>query len=187
MWKYLDHWPKIPDNLLLENINNAESLKLQFANSPGERVVIDKNQKLHNMQYRRWDVTQELHTWIIDNINNFDEIGIQYFYREDDRSRLFPHCDKVNRRWVFLYIDDTGGQSVKTNFYKERDQDIVRPHRTMVDDLSLLEKITDVVFETHRWVVINGLVLHDVYPVETIRKSVVCGMQQEDIPKFIPW
>ena len=181
LWKYIDHLPKIPEDLLQEAFDKASDNALQFANSPGLRKIKDGDNIKLNMQYQRWDPSSKLDAWIKENIYDFDEIGVQFFINEEDRDRFYPHCDKVNRRWVTLYIAETGGDNVTTYFYREHGHTVVRPHRVMVDDLDLIEVIGSVTAEPRRWITMNGLVLHDAYPITGVRKSIVGGVQQDDV------
>lgn len=180
LWSYIDGWSQIPTDILEKTFADTAQLTLQFENKHGFRKIKDGDKQLLNMQVRRYEVPSELDRWLRDNTLDFDEIGVQLLSSDEDRHRIYPHCDKNTRRWAFMYVHDAGGSDVNTCFYRQTGCPIVRPHRTMVDDLSLIEEVARLRVEPYRWIVINGLVLHDVYPITSVRKSIVCGIERDE-------
>ena len=181
LWKYIDHWPKIPDEIIEDAFRQPEDHQLLFANALGGRVVTQGSKQMMNILYRRWVSAPLLTEWML-NLYPFDQTSVQLCRTVEDRNRLFPHTDMIERRWAILYVHETGGENVETFFYKEHNQPVVRRgQRVMGNNLDQLDVIGRVVIEPHRWILLNGLVLHDVYPIIGDRKSVVAGITQESL------
>ena len=161
LWASLNHWPKIPNHFL----NNLSTFQEDAVQGVGKltRVAKHNDIEIKNTHYRRWSLLPELNEWIQTNIPcQFNQLGVQISDPVNQKAKLLAHCDNTPRRWTILYILDLGGDNIFTHFYQEKDQPLVRDYRYIVDDYNSLEHIGSIKFEAERWIVVNGLVLHDV-------------------------
>jgi hypothetical protein len=184
LWAILKDWPKIPDNLLLD-ISNYNNDELQYEGK-GLRVGHYKDIKYKNSLYKRWPLLSPLSTWIEENIPcNFNQVGIQKIEPVIEKTKLLAHCDKEPRRWTILYILDLGGEGIFTNFYQEEDKPILREYGDVANDYNSLVNIGSIKFEKCTWVLLNGLVMHDVDHLKHSRISITGSIWSlDDIKHF---
>lgn len=171
LWATLEDWPIVPDHLLhdLSLFNNNE---LQYEGK-GLRVGLQNNKHYKNSLYKRWPALPNLESWIKSNIPcNFNQIGIQEINPVIKNTKLLVHCDKEPRRYTILYILDLGGENVFTNFYQEQNQPLVRNYGDVTNNLDNLQHIASAKFKTHQWVLLNGLIMHDLDPLERPRIAI---------------
>jgi hypothetical protein len=160
LWATLDSWPKIPHNLL-SDISNYNNNELQYEGK-GLRVGHYKNTEYKNSLYKRWPLLPSLANWININIPcNFNQIGVQNIIPVQEKTKLLAHCDKEPRRYTILYLLDLGGEDVFTHFYHEHGYPLVRDYGDVNNDYNNMTNIGSVKFKTETWILLNGLVLHD--------------------------
>lgn len=160
LWATLDEWPSIP-NYLLSEISHYNDNEMQYEGK-GRRVAKLDNKEYKNSLYKRWPLLPSLSEWIESNIKcDFNQLGIQNIIPTTEKTKLLSHCDKEPRRYTILYILDLGGEDIFTNFYCEKNQPVLRNYGDVVDNYNNLYSIGSVKFSTGTWVLLNGLVLHD--------------------------
>ncbi len=174
--KYQDKLPKIPPELIAQLLQEYEQHEVQFINP--ERVLADGEKNIPNIYYKRWGVPAALEQWIRQNISDrFDMLGFQIHdvaVRGGDHH--LPHTDKYPRKWVLNYVIETGGDNAVTSFYQEAGHPVIREHLTRPgrrEDLELLESER---IEPGRWVVLAGVVIHDVTGITGRRMSITMGI-----------
>jgi hypothetical protein len=105
------------------------------------------------------------------------------------------HTDRV-RRVAINYIIDTGGENVRTSWYRERGQSLHRDYKGAGEmvagrkqiNYSDLELVESVVFEPMSWYMIQTDVIHDVQNITANRVSLTgnfdnfwCNYFRDDI------
>lgn len=111
---------------------------------------------------------QDLIDWVTQNVSpNYSEILLMVL-RHKDCGRMLAHTDK-SRKLALNYIIDTGGDNVKTSWFHEHNQPLVRPTKPIntqtdtgfveYDNLDLVDSIECTV---NSWTIIRTDVLHDV-------------------------
>lgn len=174
--QYQDQLPKIPQELIDQLLREYEQHEVQFINP--ERVLTDGEKNIPNVFYKRWGVPDELETWIQQNISNrFDMLGFQIHdaaVRGGDHH--LPHTDKYPRKWVLNYVIEAGGDNAVTSFYQEKGHPAIRGHLTRPGCREDLELLTAERIEPGRWVVLAGLVIHDVTGITGRRMSITMGI-----------
>jgi hypothetical protein len=151
-----------------------------------ERVLADGKKSISNVFYKRWAVPAELEQWIRQNISNrFDMLGFQiHDAAVRDSNHHLPHTDKYPRKWVLNYVIETGGDNAVTSFYQEQGHPAIREHLTRPgrrEDLELLESER---IEPCRWVMLSGVVIHDVTGITGRRMSITMGINALDPQSF---
>jgi hypothetical protein len=136
-----------------------------------------------------FSVGDEFDKWAADNIHPYAyEAGLSISMPKDLPGQG-PHCDP-RRRYALNYIIDTGGDNVRTVFYKEKGFPIERLHdagpegRGYWADYPDLEVIDDVVFGAGIWVLLNAKVLHSVENMVGYRSFLTISLP--DIHQ-LPW
>jgi len=170
---YLHSLPSIPADLLNNPIPNFELNNVSYIDG-GEN---------NQCTYTRWGITDELSNWIQEHIiENISLAGIQTMTWPDEVSRhdryVSPHCDR--RKWALNYIIDPGGPDVRTEFYLEHNQSLLRDSNIRVFDYNRLTTVHNVNILPGKWHLINTNVLHGVTNVETVRKAVTVGLNVDD-------
>ena len=182
--QYQDQLPKIPPELIAQLLQQYEQHEVQFINP--ERVLADGEKHIPNVYYKRWGIPAALEQWIRSNISNsFDMVGFQIHdasVRSSDHH--LPHTDKYPRKWVLNYVVETGGDNAVTSFYQEKGHPVIREHLTRParrQDLELLESER---IEPGRWVMLSGVVIHDVTGITGRRMSITMGIDALDPQAF---
>jgi hypothetical protein len=101
-----------------------------------------------------------------------------------------PHVD-FRRRYNMVYVLNTGGDNVRTVWYRERGCPIERLHAAgpegksyWVKDYSHLEVIDDVVLEPGIWYLLNTKIIHSVENITGNRSMLTVSLP--DMNQF-PW
>lgn len=179
MWKYLDHLPKVPDELVKE----YTASKLDEGGKP---VVIWNNllrgdPKVPNSIYHRFQVNPELKEWLQQNIfPTATDYGITYNYSPNTYPiQHNPHID-YSREYTIMYNLDNGGDDVRTGFYIDKDKPLEQPQATRIRDYSTLQFLTDVRFDLNRWVILNAKIIHGVKNITSPRINIQLGLKTGD-------
>ena len=133
-----------------------------------DREYIRNGVLMKNRRQHVFSIGQEFEQWAKDHIHPFPyEAGVSISV-PPDRTFQGPHCD-LRRRYVLNYILDTGGENVRTQWWKEKGYPLERLHEVgpegksyWVKDYNDLELIDDVVFSPGIWVLLNPKILHSV-------------------------
>ena len=113
------------------------------------------------------DLGNESLNWVKENIEssiNMFEIS----YTTVNRKISGAHTDTTDG-YVFIYPLDTGGDNVKTVFYKEKGCNLVRESRLIYNDYNNLEKIDEIILQPQKWTIFNTRVIHAVEGMERSR------------------
>lgn len=167
---YLDSLPKIPENLIKEQTDSI----LQYRAAP-QRQMKDGT-TVDNVDCQRFEVTSDLSRWISNEIGIIDQVGYQITKPQKNTTTHLVHTDSHPRRWVINYILDLGGDDVYTNFYKEKNQPLLRDTLTRPDCVENLELIHTIKFKPHRWFILNARILHDVINIKSDRIYITLGI-----------
>lgn len=173
---YLDALPVIPSELI-----ECQSRQLLQYHAATERKMRDGS-LINNIDCQRFEVTEDLSRWITDEIGQIDQIGYQIVKPNEEITTHLVHTDSHPRRWVINYLLALGGESVETNFYKEKGYPLLRDTLTRPDDLKDLEKIYSFKAEPRKWYLINSRILHDVKNLQQDRIYITLGI--DDINPF---
>ena len=161
LWAKINNWPTIPEYLLTD-LSEYKDEEIQWEGK-GLRVASNNVHSYKNSLYKRWTISSTLEKWIKENINcNFNQLGLQKIDPINEDRKLLVHCDKEPRRWTILYMLDLGGDDVYTHFYKEKNKSLVRNFGEVTNRLDDLEHLASTKFDRYSWVLLNGLILHDV-------------------------
>lgn len=173
LFKYLDNLPKIPEHLLPQHIDTDGD-----RNYTAEmRTMTSSHGDIPNVLYTRHTAEGELAKWIAENIS--DKLflpSVQISQYIGGSHTHLAHTDSFPRKWVINYVYDKGGENPSTNFYRELGQPVIRPHLTKPENQDRLKLIKSVHVDTHRWWLINALVVHDVNGITGRRTAVTAGV-----------
>lgn len=208
LFVYLDKLPKIPNELLKKQEEEfarwhnsgieKNYLQRSFLNRPEERFKYMLGPKpmqrklvtgeiVDSINYERWDLTNELNSWIEEHICKGDNIGMQLSFPVIQGShKHLPHTDSPPRRWVLNYMWETGGDNVRTQIYHERGQLLERQAMLAPNNFDNLELIRSFVIQPYRWYLLNTRVIHGVEGILDFRKTISMGLSDENPLKRIP-
>jgi hypothetical protein len=174
--------PQLLENLELEELKTVDDIGY------GNQYIDHSGERIENASYSLYKVSAEteLAAWLATKFTNF----LPNFYwklqcsqaQNNRESRHIAHTD-VNRTVAINYIIDTGGERVRTNWYRERGQSTHRgfkqpgelvPGKTELDysELELLESVECL---AGSWYMIQTDVIHDVSGITGLRRSLSYG------------
>jgi hypothetical protein len=137
-----------------------------------------------------FNIGEDFDKWVADNIHPYPyEAGISVGVPLDAPIHG-PHCDP-RRRYVLNYILDTGGDNVRTVWYREKGQPLERLHAAgpegkgyWVEDYANLEVIDDVVFSPGIWILLNPKIIHSVENLQGYRTFLTISLPDMN---QLPW
>lgn len=93
------------------------------------------------------------------------------------------HTD-FTRDYVLMYNLDTGGESAELVFWKEKNQDLIRPRGTQCGDYQNLEMVSRVTGPSNVWYLANTRILHSTENVTGRRLNLQISFDTE-LPESI--
>ena len=174
MYKYLDHLPLIPDDLIRQYRPFADPNKF------GTGIQNPYDPLPGQAHHARFNLSNNLLDWLHDNITNDTENDCSVAYTYGNQSAPYPVAHRLHRdtkrNWVLMYLVYPGGEDVVTSFYQQQDQPLSIPIGNRPDiDPSKLTLIDSVVVETRRWFLLNAMIIHDVKNIISPRISIQVG------------
>lgn len=173
LFKYLDHLPPIPEELLQDYYNDDDIEFEQGVNTYRKSGI-----------FRRYSLTATLDNWLRKNIvapnvpSSAYFTGLQEMSIHNGVGEILPHTDL--RKWSVNYIVDCGGENVSTEFYQVPGKDLLLGPNVRLDEPAPYPPIYKSVVQSHRWHIINANVLHAVRNIETVRRAVSFGLRRAD-------
>lgn len=168
-YRYLDWIDPIPDDLLSRQLSSiGENPQFLYAGTPDRQTWKD-GEKLTNLHFQHLPLIPDLEEWIKKHVASSYLYARYGFTSKGDLHQV--HTDGY-RDYILSYIIDLGGSATVTSFYQQKNHPRLRSrrcHPLTYDDLEVLESVT---LEARRWVLLNGLVLHDVANIETSRTRI---------------
>ena len=178
---------------MANNHKNIKNTALnQNDNGYADRLLLKDGKEIKSRIQYGYELGKEWETWVKENIiENFHMTGGRYSYGEDTTTHG-PHSDTVFKdTWTYklYYLLDPGGPDVKTIFFQEHGQPIMRrgtkENICHCDDYSKLDTIDELKFPMGRWVLLNTSVLHGVENVTGTRLNLVVIFNTNDITKVL--
>jgi hypothetical protein len=150
--------PQIPRHLWPDLDMPANGQEPLWHSTP--RSATRGNDTIWHDQYAKFEISPELKSWVDTNIcNSYMNIGLAFMF---DGTTHLPHTDST-RDIAVLYVFDTGGDNVKTTFYKfKNSQEIHQENGCYPTSMDDLEEIEAVVLAQGTWSTLDSLVLHGV-------------------------
>lgn len=181
LFAYLDKLPPIPTYLVEQQKERYQNHHALSRTMPDGSVAV-------NIDYRRWDLDDDINSWLKQNICEADATGLQISRCVEGSTTHLCHTDSYPRRWVINYMFETGGTAATTRFFKEVGQPLTRdPLTRPVPEYDPgIEVIHSVVIEPYRWCILNSSVLHDVVGITGERKSITMALSDKDPFSRIP-
>ena len=173
LFKYLDHLPAIPDELLVD-FYNPDDIEFEQGIETYRKSGI----------FRRHSLKSPLDKWLRENIvaatapKSSHFTGLQEMTAHNGVGEILPHTDF--RKWSLNYILECGGDKVSTEFYKMPGKDLFLGPNVRLDDPAPYAPVYKVVIQPHRWHIINANVLHAVRHIESARRAVSLGLMEFD-------
>jgi hypothetical protein len=125
----------------------------------------------------RHEMGHQAEQWIQDNISK-EYVNIGYNLHGSPGGTALPHTDRA-RDWNLMWFLDTGGPEVRTVFWQEQDQPIEREPKYYPATYDNLIEIENHIFPVNQWILINAKVIHSIENLQTIRKSIQLGFNDE--------
>ena len=141
-------------------------IKNEPHNNVFRKINVDGQTLLH-AQINFLDLGINSLNWVKDNIDNTINM-FEISYTTLNRKISGAHTD-TTEGFVFIYPIDTGGENVKTIFYKEKGCELVRESRLIYNDYNNLEKIDEIILQPQKWTIFNTRVIHAVEGMERSR------------------
>jgi hypothetical protein len=186
LYKFLD-LPLLPKSLVdkalsVERNNENVASSHRFTDKDEKiyaaRALIHNEEKIQHVRQTRYLLDQQFQQWISQAIaRNFIECTVSI--GGPQQGHLGPHTDRA-RNFVLIYVLVPGGSNVLTTFWQEQNQLKLRPRATLVDDYDRLIMLDQVDYGIHRWVIMDGRVLHSVQNLESSRINIQIAFDNLD-------
>ena len=125
------------------------------------RKLMKQGKELRSIRMPRYDMPEEFAQWILDNITDkFQEASIVFSDVGDDGG-LGPHTDRC-RDYCLMYVVKSGGPDVRTRFWHQHNQDLLRNRFTFIDEYDTLDLIDEANFIEGQWFLMCNRILHSV-------------------------
>lgn len=149
------------------------------------RRAIKHGKEMRYIRMRRYDMPQEFKDWIHANISDkcfeasivMSDVGLG--------GGLGPHTDR-SRDYSLMYIIKTGGPDVRTYFWQQQNQELIRNRFTFLTSYDDLELFDTADFVEGQWFLMNNRILHSVEHIQDRRLVFQISIDKDisDIDKF---
>lgn len=127
----------------------------------------------------RYRISEEFESWCRENISDqWSDAGVSISYNHHRSSVNVIHTDRT-RDFNLLYILEPGGKKPLTKFYQEKNQPVIRPGGTYVEDFRLVEELHSEYLVPGVWYLLDGRILHNVQDLESMRVFLSLGFFTE--------
>jgi hypothetical protein len=141
-------------------------------------------------RYMRYPLPMTWRSWLREQIPEFETIGLNVSYQVVDNhlggvlgAIVPPHTDGERSgcrcKHVLQYLIDTGGHGVKTRWWQQNHQPLIRERMvTLGEDKTL---IAETVFETGTWSLFRADIIHSVEMITGARRAFSIGFGDEKL------
>lgn len=150
-----------------------------------KRHLTSCGQEKKSIRLPKYDMPEEFANWVRNHITDkFLEAAVA-LSDKGNGGGLGPHTDRA-RDYCLMYVIKSGGDHVRTSFWQERQQPLVRRRFTFIDNYDMLELIDEGNFKEGRWLVMNTLILHSLENVQDRRIAFQITIDHDisDLEKF---
>jgi hypothetical protein len=177
------NFPKIPGELI-----NFDQPVIRSIDMTHGRTYIKNGNPIQSVHYTKMKANEQLKNWIVNNVPGITEdmIFLQSFTGGGTTQLI--HSD-ILRVFALNYIIDTGGNSVTTTWYQEKEQPLSRYKDPAIHGLGQAnDRIIDydnclvleqVQFKKQQWSLIRTDVLHDIDNMTGVRAAVSIAILPE--------
>ena len=184
------NWPTITDEIHFSASNARSGYPLKTFTYPGT------DEEVGLCWYQRNRATPQYYDFVLELIPELKkveskDIGFQKIINHEGHPNgvtLLPHTDGTRGTHCIHWNLDLGGPRVKTIWWKEPFQDLIRPPFTFPNnkwldgnDISHFEKIDEVIWSSNRWGIFRTDILHSVYPVLTCREAFTVSFSDQNL------
>jgi len=176
----MDQLPAVPEHLVQQALTAARKAKQDWYDPDkrppvvntggsgivfGTKIVYDQDdQPIVTRSNPRFPLDDEWNTWVRDNIAPVvveSGVSVCLMPRADDTETTMggPHTD-TTRNFALLYLIEKGNDDQWTEFYQETGEDVYRPYNCRPTQLAKLTLIDRVCAPLHKWLMIDGRILH---------------------------
>lgn len=160
------------DSKIVKQIRNSKPKK--YYHIASDRVI-SADKTYNHLPLKRWQTPKSVEKFVKKILPpGYHEVGLQVIGDGDNDGGHGAHTDKT-RSFTFFYLIDAGGNNVQTRFFKEKKKTLYRKDFTVITDYSKLDLVESIVIEPHKWYLLNQRIIHDVYGIENIRKSITAS------------
>jgi hypothetical protein len=160
------------------DINNVSTM--------GVRNLVNWNNytgpALRNMRRIEEPFQSKFDAWIKENITvNYQNSSLMYCHGGDfapGATSTGAHTD-FTRDYVLMYNLNTGGDETELVFWREKNQDLLRPRAVECGDYHSLEKIDSIVGPSNVWFLTNTRILHSTENVTDVRLNLQISFDTE--------
>lgn len=153
---------------------------------PIARRKLNKNgTEPRSIRMPRFDMPPEFAQWVRDNITDkFQEASVVLSDVGNDGG-LGPHTDR-RRDYSLMYVIKSGGPDVRTYFWHQQGQELIRNRFTFIDDYDTLDLVDEANFVEGKWFIMNNRILHSVEHIQDRRLAFQISIDTDisDIDKF---
>ena len=179
-YQIMDQLPAVPEHLVQQALTiayNAKSNWYDLDKRPpvvnaggngivfGTKIVYDNNNNpIVTRSNPRFPLDDEWNTWVRDNIaseviESGVSVGLMPRATDAEASMGGPHTD-TTRNFALLYVIEKGNDDQWTEFFQETGEDVYRPYNCRPTQLANLTLIDRVCAPLHKWVYLDGRILH---------------------------
>jgi len=176
----MDQLPAVPDHLVQQALTIAYNAKRDWYDPDkrppvvnaggngivfGTKIVYDHNDRpIVTRSNPRFPLDDEWNTWVRDNIapvviESGVSVGLMPRVTDAEATMGGPHTD-TTRNFALLYLIEKGNDDQWTEFFQEVGEDVYRPYNCRPTKLANLTLIDRVCAPLHKWVYLDGRILH---------------------------
>jgi hypothetical protein len=160
----------------LNSLEKRKKFNTKYDHMSLTRRIIKQGQQILHAPNLAVDLDADTVQWAKTHIAD-EFLHIQISWTPINRKESGAHSD-ATRNFTVIYLLDPGGDNVVTSFYQEKNQPLNRPHKTFVDDYSLLTKLATVCIKPRTWTVLNSTILHGVENIQRPRIAIQIGLDK---------
>jgi hypothetical protein len=188
--------PVPPTELIKNNIDMILSGKstIQMTDNFICKTLTKDGKIINGSKYTRYVITPELKTWVTDNIlpKNMNTIscGIQVFANQSLPFNGTPHIDGIRGKRILNFIIKTGGESVDTVWYQQKNHELYRkynfenPRTNNFENYNDLEEVFRARAIENTWTIIESKIIHGIENMNRPRVSLSIGVSDDDVDAF---
>lgn len=202
-YRYLE-LPKIPDEFQIAAKKQIENEQCEWSALPElnhplweKKLDLDEKQisypmfrkidyygkEVSSRSVLRYKISKDFETWIKQNIcSNFLDASIAPYHKINDNDDILGVHTDTTRDYLLFYLLEKSNDDQITAWWQERGFPIVRERNAFTNDFNSLDKLSEVMIEKERWIVINARILHSVHNILGYRNAVQISINNlEDI------
>jgi hypothetical protein len=146
-------------------------------------IRMNDGQLIRDMTYNRIKLSEEFIEWFKTEI--FEEPLHHYTIQSFHNGMMHSHTDGTRGDFILSYLIESGGENIKTHWWKENSKPIVREKSLHIMNFQNLEKLHEIEFSLNQWNLVDSRIIHSVDYTEIRRTAFCIAFTKPTIRKFL--